>query len=127
MAARSTTWSRCLTKNSSSENSLAVSSMGLPPRGGRGAPRESADARQQLAKGERLREIVVGAGVQAADAIVDGVARGEHEHRRADAALAQIRAEGEAVTAGQHRVEHDHVEGAERRARSSGGERRLAG
>ena len=54
-----------------------------------GAPQQRAYAREQLAQCERLDEVVVGAGVEAGDAVVDLLARGEHQHRRAVAARAQ--------------------------------------
>jgi len=36
----------------------------------------------QLLQREGLDEVVVGAGVEAGDAVGHGIARGEHEHRR---------------------------------------------
>src|SRR6185369_397639 len=50
------------------------------------AARERAQARLELAELEGLAEIVVGAGVEAGDALLDAVARGEHEHGGAVAA-----------------------------------------
>ncbi len=47
----------------------------------RGPALEGADAGQQLAEVERLDEVVVGAGVEAADPVGRRVARGEHEER----------------------------------------------
>src|SRR4051812_22142120 len=38
--------------------------------------------RQQLCERERLRQVVVGAAVQAGHAVLDGVARGQHQHGR---------------------------------------------
>ena len=73
------------------------------------APGERAQARQQLGERERLRQVVVGAGVEPGDAILDRVARGQHQHRRPDAALPQPAADLDAVDAGQHQVEHDRV------------------
>ena len=66
---------------------------------------QGAQTRSQLAQRERLDEVVVGAGVEALDAIVDRVARGEHEHRGAVAGLAHAPADLEAVEPG-----HAHVE-----------------
>ena len=43
---------------------------------------QGADARQQLAEGKGLGEIVVRADVEARDAVVHGIARGEHQDRR---------------------------------------------
>ena len=47
---------------------------------------QRAHARHQLAQRERLDEVVVGAGVEAGDAVVDRVARGQHQDRAAVAA-----------------------------------------
>src|SRR5512144_2377838 len=50
--------------------------IGERPRLGRlGAPRKSAKPREQLAEGERLHEVVVGARVEAFDLVLHGVAR----------------------------------------------------
>ena len=76
---------------------------------GAAAPADGAQPRQQLVEGERLHEEVVGAAVEAGDAIGDGVAGGDDDHRRVDAAGAQPPAHLEAVEAGQHQVEHDGV------------------
>ena len=57
---------------------------------GRGsAPRRisAADPREQLLERERLREVVVGTHVEAANPILDGVARREHQHGRPAAGL----------------------------------------
>jgi hypothetical protein len=64
---------------------------------------------QQFVQRERLGEIVVGAGVQAADLVEHGVAGGEHEHRHPAAAGADLPAHLEAVRRRDHRVEHHHV------------------
>ncbi len=53
------------------------------------APQQRAHAREQLAQRERLDEVVVGARVEPGDAVVDLLARGEHQHGRAVAAFAQ--------------------------------------
>ena len=76
------------------------------------APQQRAQAGVELAQRERLDEVVVGAGVEAVDAVVDRVARGEHEHRGAVAGGAQPAADLEAVDARHHDVEHDRVDGA---------------
>ena len=46
------------------------------------AAAERAQAGEQLHEGERLDEVVVGPAVEARDAVLHGVAGGEHEHRR---------------------------------------------
>src|SRR5512132_2684697 len=66
-------------------------------------------AGQQLLEGERLDQVVVGPGVQAADPVGHAVAGGEHEHRRPAAGLAQPPADLDPVQAGEHDVEHDGV------------------
>ena len=116
---------------SSSANSFAESSIGvlaaphlarrrvepqvadLEHRGplGLAPPRERAQPRQQLGERERLDEVVVGAAVEAGDAVLDRVARGQHQHGRPDAGAAQPPAGLEAVEARQHHVEHDRVVG----------------
>ena len=71
------------------------------------AAQQRAHAREQLAQRERLDEVVVGAGVQPGDAVVDLFARGQHQHRRAVAALAQAPADLQAVDV-RHRDVEDH-------------------
>ena len=63
---------------------------------------------------ERLREIVVRARLESAHAVVDGVARGEHENRSLDAVLARVSADVEPVATRQHDVEYDDIELSER-------------
>ena len=68
------------------------------------------DAREQLHHLERLGQIVVGAELQA-DHLVDHLAaRGQHDHRRLDALLAQVAQHVEAVLPGQHHVEQQQIE-----------------
>ena len=64
---------------------------------------------QQLGGCERLGHVVVGAAVEAGDLVGYGVARGEQQHRHADAFAAQLGHHGEAVHLRQHHVEDDHV------------------
>ena len=70
---------------------------------------ERPQAGEQLGERERLREVVVGAAVEPGDAVLDGVARGQHQDRRPDAVVAQAAAGLEAVDARQHHVEDDRV------------------
>src|SRR5437016_10987315 len=51
------------------------------------APGQSMNSRHELTKGKWFREVVVSTGVESFDAIVNGIARRQHEHRRSDAAL----------------------------------------
>ena len=66
---------------------------------------------QQFAKGKRLHQVVVGAGIQPVYTVIDGVAGGQHQHRRLDALAAQLAAEAEPVQPRQHHVEDEQVIG----------------
>src|SRR5579883_1930201 len=74
------------------------------------APQESLDASEQLLEIERLREIVVGPGLDARDHVLRVVARREHEDRRPVALTAPVARDLHAVGAGEHDVEDDEVE-----------------
>src|SRR3954468_14609249 len=50
----------------------------------RAATGQRAQAGEQLGEGERLGEVVVGAAVEAGHAVLHGVTRGQHDHRRPD-------------------------------------------
>ena len=64
------------------------------------------------APGEGLDEVIVGAQVQAFDAVIDGVAGGEAEDGGVDlVALRRSWQEGETIDAGQHDVEDDEIVG----------------
>ena len=76
---------------------------------GRRAAQHRVHARQQFLDAERLDDVVVGAGPQAADAVVGGVAGGQEDHRHLRAGRAQALQHAEAVEAGHHHVEHDEV------------------
>jgi len=69
---------------------------------------ERAQPREQFRQIERFDEIVVGAGVQAAHAILVGVARGEHEDR-CGFSFAEAFEDYPAVRAREHDVQHDGV------------------
>src|SRR2546423_3730330 len=71
--------------------------------------------RQQLTEGKGLGEIVIRADLQSRHPVVDCIARSEHEDGGGDLADSQLAAEIEAISAGQHHVEYQHVEAAERR------------
>ncbi len=68
----------------------------------------------ELARAERLGEVVVGADGQPDDEVGLGVAGGEHQHRHRAVAL-DLAAHLDAVEAGEHQVE-DHEVGPERSA-----------
>ena len=87
----------------------------------RAAAQQRAQAGQQLLALEGLDEVVVGAGVEALDARLERVARGEHEDRHV-VGRAQPARHLHAVELGQPEVEDDEV-GVERRRLV---ERRLA-
>ncbi len=76
----------------------------------RAAAQDRRDAQQQLLQVERLREVVVAAGLEAAHAVLGGALHGQEQHRRLDAVAAQLRAELEPVHVRHHDVEHDEVE-----------------
>src|ERR1019366_5172812 len=75
-----------------------------------GPPRERPQAGQQLADGERLREVVVRARVQPADTVVHRVARREHKYRRAVPPGTHSATDLETVDVGQADVENDEIE-----------------
>ena len=65
--------------------------------------------REQLLERERLDDVVVGARVEAGDAVADGVARGQHQHRHPAAPRPQAAADDEPVDARHEHVEDDGV------------------
>ncbi len=77
---------------------------------GRAAARERAHARLQLLERERLGEIVVGAEVEAAHAVLDAVLRGEDQHRQFAAPAAQALQHFEPAHLRQAEVEDQQVE-----------------
>ena len=95
---------------------------GLAPDLGRAQQRP--DAHQQLARAERLGEIVVGAPAQALDArLLAGARREQHHRHLAQPRVgAQLADQAEAVQAGHHHVGDDQVG----RARARRGERGVA-
>ncbi len=67
------------------------------------------DSRHQLAGVERLGEVVVGAHLEADDAIDVVAFGGQHDHRHGVLRGAQAPADRESVLAREHEVEHDEV------------------
>ncbi|MNP33107.1 hypothetical protein D3C76_1263250 [compost metagenome] len=68
------------------------------------------DARGQFRQGKRLEQVIVGAGAKALQAIIQLVTGGEHDDRGVTTGIfAQALAQGVAVDARQHDVEHDQV------------------
>ena len=81
-----------------------------------GAAQERAQPRMQLLERERLHEVVVRAGVEPGDAVADGVARGQHQHRRVVVGRPQAPADLEPVDVRHQHVQHDGVGGVQREA-----------
>ena len=73
------------------------------------AAQQRADPRRELGQLERLDDVVVGARVEALDAIGDRVARGDDQHRPRVAAPAQRAQHVEAFLARQPEVEQHEV------------------
>ena len=71
-------------------------------------PQDGTHPRHQLARGERLGHVVVGAELEPHDAIALLAARGQEDHRDGPA-RADRAAELESADAGEHHVEHDEV------------------
>ena len=88
--------------------------VGLPP------PGKRLDAGEQLGEGVGLGQIVVAAGAQARDAVVDLAEGGEDQRRRVVALAAQFLDDRQAVALRQHAVDDQHVVAAIRRHRRTG-------
>src|ERR1035438_4010894 len=89
------------------------------------AAQESANARDQDGQFEGLRQVVVGARFETQEDVLGMTARGQHQGRNKLPRPPQFAHHGEPILAGQHDVQHHHVE-----ARSVGQqlfERRLPG
>ncbi|MNW00783.1 hypothetical protein D3C71_1963220 [compost metagenome] len=50
------------------------------------APQQGAQACLELVEVERLDQVVIGTGIQAGNAIIEGIPRGKDQHRQAVAA-----------------------------------------
>ena len=83
-------------------------------------PELGAEPGAQLGDRERFREVVVGPGVETEDAIVEGVARRDHDDGQGRATLAQPPADLGAGHARQHDVDGRGVEVLARRHREQG-------
>src|ERR1700720_2184663 len=66
------------------------------------------DARQQFDKGKRLDQVVIPAGTQATDPIVDFAERTDDQEGRGDAVVAQLTHDRDAIDVRQHAVDRDH-------------------
>ena len=74
------------------------------------AARQGPHAREELRHGEGLDDVIVGAAIEPADALLERVARGDDDHRRRVAARAQLAQDIQAVHAREAQVEQDHLE-----------------
>ena len=74
------------------------------------ATKQRPNPSEHLGNCKRLHEIVVGAAVESAHAIIDRVLRREDEDRRLQPALAQRREDCESISLGKHEIEHDAIE-----------------
>src|SRR6266508_2341636 len=72
-------------------------------------PQAYADARHQLAQGKRLRDVVVGADLEAEDPVDFLSFCGEHDDGSFDPFLPQLAADVQAAHAGQHDVQEDQM------------------
>ena len=75
----------------------------------RGPAQEGTKTGEQFAKFEGFGEVVVGAGIEAGDAVFDGIARGEHENRHALIQRTNGAADLKAIFPGNHHVENNEV------------------
>ena len=66
---------------------------------------------QQFVQVERLDQVVVGTGLQAADAVADLVARGQHDHRPGQPARPPVAQQVQAVAVGQLQVQQRQCPG----------------
>ena len=73
------------------------------------APQQGADASDQFIRAERLHEIIIGAGVEAVNAIFNLSFRREHQHRHGIGEATQLGADLEAIQLRHHHVEQDEV------------------
>ena len=89
--------------------------------GGGRAPAKRVDARHELFEGERLGQVVVGAEIQALDAVADGGRRGEHEDAGLRGRARQRRAHRVPVDLGDVAIEDDHVVARHQRLLDGGG------
>src|SRR5688572_11331195 len=75
------------------------------------APERRANSGAQLPGAEGLRDVVVGAHIEAEDFLGFLRLGGQHDDWRAEAGLAQVAADLEAILTGQHHVQQNQIEG----------------
>jgi hypothetical protein len=71
--------------------------------------RASARRGKQLFNRERLGEVIIGAGVEAGNAIGQGVARSKHQNGSGTAAGPERAADGEPIFSGEPDIQNDEI------------------
>lgn len=74
-----------------------------------GPAKQGAQAGQQFGKRERFGEIVVGTGFKPGDLVLDGLARGQQQNRRAVPIGPESPADGKAIQLREHEVQDDQI------------------
>src|SRR5216684_6741078 len=74
-----------------------------------GAAQQRTKTRKQLAEFEWLGEVIVRAVIEAGDAVLDGIARGQHQNGHALARFSELAANFKTVAARNHHVEDHQV------------------
>ena len=77
-----------------------------------GATAKCANPREQLLEGEWLSQVIVSAGVEAANTVGHGVAGGQHQNWRLEALSTQLAGYFDAVHLGEHHIQDDQIVGA---------------
>ncbi len=75
----------------------------------RGPSQQCAHAGAEFVQRAGLHQIVIGTGVERADAIIDLVARGQYQDRRTPAAMAKPLQHAQSIQLRQHQIQHDRV------------------
>lgn len=88
------------------EHEIRHANLGVISPQGRSA-QQRVHAGKQLVRIEGFRQVIVGAGIEAGDFIGDGVARREHQHRRAKSSAAQLGGDLESGATRKPNVEDD--------------------
>jgi hypothetical protein len=102
-------WRAAAVEQPVAEMDDAAFGIGAPPAARAAAAQHGLDAGDQLARVERLAEVIVGAHLEADDAVDRLVARGQHDHRSRLATRAQPPAGGQPVLTRQHQVEDQQL------------------
>ena len=76
---------------------------------GAAPPEQGADAGEELVEPERLRQVVISAGIESPHDVLDRVARGQHEDRRVASFPPQLLRDLESGFLRQHDIQQDHV------------------